>query len=353
MKIAITADVHLTSYERNPERFHALENILDQLIEHDIDHLIIAGDLFDSACKHPAEIEKWIAKEKFSHLTVYILPGNHDPALSKGTFTAKNIRHLTEPELLTFSEDVQCLFLPYRPGASIGEVLAAYQDELEQTNWVLFAHGDYLSSANLRNAYEEGLYMPLSGRDIQVYRPRKVFLGHIHLPYDSPILYYPGSPCGLDITETGIRSFLIYDTSTGKVARQLIKTDVIFFQEILTVLPLEDEVTHLKNALEKEISRWELTAEQKQVVRARILVQGYSSNRERVSRAITDYMFAEKIALIEPVDLSRVKISDDRMRGDIVSSVQNQLVALGLPDDADEPTLDDYMLSAMSQVYGG
>ena len=31
MKIAITADIHLTSREKNPERFHGLENILDKL----------------------------------------------------------------------------------------------------------------------------------------------------------------------------------------------------------------------------------------------------------------------------------------------------------------------------------
>ena len=353
MKIAITADVHLTSYDRHPERYHALENILDQLLEQRIDHLVIAGDLFDSACDQPAELEQLIGKAKYNHLTVYILPGNHDPALSKGTFTTSNIRHLTEPELLTLSDDRGCLFMPYRHGTAMGEVLAEFQEELEPAKWVLFAHGDYLSSTNLRNDYEEGLYMPLSGRDIQVYQPRKVFLGHIHLPYDSEVLHYPGSPCGLDITETGIRTYLIYDTVTGNVVRQPIKTNVIYFQEILTVLPLEDEVNYLKNILTEKINKWGLNTEQKKAVISRIMVQGYSSNRELLKREITEHMTQEEIKLIEPVDLSKVKISGDRMRGDIVSSVQQILESLGLPESQDEPTIDDYLISAMSQIYRG
>ena len=47
MKIAVTADVHLTTREDNPERFNALEDILGSLEGLGIEHLIIAGDLFN------------------------------------------------------------------------------------------------------------------------------------------------------------------------------------------------------------------------------------------------------------------------------------------------------------------
>ena len=86
MKIAITADVHLTSYEKHPERFNALKNILDQMVDQNIDKLIIAGDLFDAACDNPGEFEKLVGQEKFKHMIIYIIPGNHDPALSSGSF---------------------------------------------------------------------------------------------------------------------------------------------------------------------------------------------------------------------------------------------------------------------------
>ena len=45
MKIAITADLHLNS--KYLDRALALQNILAQLNTEGIQHLIIAGDLFD------------------------------------------------------------------------------------------------------------------------------------------------------------------------------------------------------------------------------------------------------------------------------------------------------------------
>jgi len=81
-------------------------------------------------------------------------------------------------------------------------------------------------------------------------------------------------------------------------------------------------------------------------------VQGYSFDRELVSRTISEVMVQEDIALIEPPDLSKLKISDDVMRADITLSVQERLKELDLPESRDEPTIDDYILSAMSQIYG-
>lgn len=352
MKIAIIADVHLTSYNKNPERYHALENILDQLVNNNINALIIAGDLFDTTCDNPGEFENLVGNEKYNHLTIYLIPGNHDPALSAGTFTAQNIQYLTEPKLINLSEEVPLFFVPYKPNTTVGEILATFQDDLKPGQWVLVAHGDYLASTTLRNEYERGLYMPLSGREIQRYQPRKVFLGHIHLPFDSDILHYPGSPCGLDITEGGIRSFLIYDASSGSMSRQPIQTDVIYFQEFLTVLPLEDEVGYLIHTLEHRISDWGLDEEQMKTIKLRVIVQGYSSNRELIQKTIDDYLDWKNINLIEPVNLSQLRISNDVMRSDIAVSVQRRLETLELPEGIDEPTMDDYILSAMSQIYG-
>lgn len=353
MKIAITADVHLTSYDRHPERYHALENILDQLVEQNIDKLIIAGDLFDTSCNNPSELEKLVDQEKFSQLAIYIIPGNHDPALSAGSFTLKNIKYLTEPEIIAFSEDVSFFFLPYRPNTTVGEALAAIHELVEDKNWVLIAHGDYLSSTNLRNEYEQGFYMPLSRRDIERYQPLKAFLGHIHLPYDIDTLYYPGSPCGLDITETGLRSFLIYDTASDTVTRQLVDTDVIYFQERLTALPLDDEIGYIRSKLAQILMFWGVEEKHREILKVRISVQGYSSNREAITKTITDYFSQERIHLIEPPDVSKLKISTDVTRADIISAVQERLASLGLPDGNNEPSIDDYILSAMNQVYGG
>ena len=352
MKIAITADVHLTSFERNPERYDALENILDQLVDDNINTLIIAGDLFDSSCNNPGEFEDLTGKEQYKNLAIHIIPGNHDPALSAGTFTTQNIKYLTEPELKKLSGKDSFLFVPYQSEKTLGEVLATFEEDLEPAHWILVAHGDYLSSTTLRNEYEEGLYMPLSGREIQRHQPGKVFLGHIHAPFDSDILHYPGSPCGLDITEGGIRSFLIYDARTGIVNRQSIKTNVIFIQESLTVLPTDNEVQHFIHVLENRISGWGLDQDQMNKVLVRMQVQGYSSNREHIKNAINDFLKQANIALIEPLDLMQLKIANDVMRSDIALAVKEKLETLELPAGPDEPTIDAYLISAMNQIYG-
>ena len=353
MKIAITADVHLVSQKKNPERYRALTNILDQIVTQKIDTLVIAGDLFDASCKDPGVLEEAVKKPKYENIRIFIIPGNHDPVLSKGAFTLSNIEYITKPSLVELFKDIPFLFLPYEPNTSIGETLATCQFQLKQNAWVLIAHGDNLASTRLRNNYEDGFYMPLSGRDLQIYQPQKVFLGHIHAPYDSSIVHYPGSPCGLDISETGIRSFLTYDSAKGKVERIFIETDVIYIQESITVLPTDDEEEYVTKMLVDKIACWNLNSEQKRKVRVRINLQGYSTNRERILKVIEDLLTRNELKADEKPDLSKVKLSNDVMRADIAAEVQKRIVELNLPESQDEPTNDEYILAAMSQIYKG
>ena len=353
MKIAITADVHLTSQEKNPERYHALENTLDQLVGLKIETLIIAGDLFDATCKDPGVLESLVQNKKFSQITLYIIPGNHDPVLSQGTFTLPNIRYLTDPKLVEFSQDAIFLFQPFQSNSSIGEALAAFPQILAPNSWVLVAHGDNLASTRTRNNYENGLYMPLSGRDIQLYKPKKVFLGHIHASMDTALVHYPGSPCGLDPTETGIRTFLVYDTSSGKVERIPVETDVIYLQVSLTVLPMDDEDEYIRQILVNKITAWNLDETQKMKTRVRINTQGYSTDRGRLLKTIVDVFSQYKFTLDVQPDLSKVKISTDVMRADIATIVQKQILEMELTESPDEPTNDEYILSAMNQIYRG
>jgi hypothetical protein len=46
MKIALTADIHLTATSTHPERYNTLEDILREIEVEKIENLVIAGDLF-------------------------------------------------------------------------------------------------------------------------------------------------------------------------------------------------------------------------------------------------------------------------------------------------------------------
>lgn len=353
MKVAISADVHLTKYTKNPERYHALENLLDQMISQEIETLIIAGDLFDASCIDPGEFEKFYNQKKYSKITLYLIPGNHDPVLAGGLFTLPNLKYKIKPELVQVSKEIPFLFLPYKENSSIGEALASISFPIPSDNWIIVAHGDWLANTALRNNYESGFYMPLTSRDIQLYKPQKVFLGHIHAGKDTAVVHYPGSPCGLDISENGIKSFLVFDTGSGKVERIPLDTDVIYFQELLTFIPLDDEVEYIKRMLNLKMTLWSLNEKQKKKAVIRIAVQGYSSDRNKISKAIIDEIRVQGYKMYEPPDLSRVKISNDVMRADIAEAVQEKILELNLPQELDEPTNDEYILSALSQVYGG
>jgi len=141
--------------------------------------------------------------------------------------------------------------------------------------------------------------------------------------------------------ETGTRSFLIYDTASGNATRVPVETDIIYFQENLTVLPLEDEEAYISQILINKISAWKLDDDQKKESPRPCQPSGYATNRDRLSSLVVELLDRHKIKLIEPPDLSKVRISNDVMRAEIASAVQKCILELYLPVSQDEPTRDE------------
>jgi DNA repair exonuclease SbcCD nuclease subunit len=90
MKIAITADIHLTSYKETPARYHALKDIFEQAASTSLDAVLISGDLFNKDFNNHSDFEKLAGK--FPNLNIWILPGNHDANVSTRTLVGKNLR---------------------------------------------------------------------------------------------------------------------------------------------------------------------------------------------------------------------------------------------------------------------
>lgn len=353
MKIAITADLHLTNHENHLERFHALENILDQLLEQQINTLIIAGDLFDITCTTPGDFEEVVKKKKYSKIDIYIIPGNHDPVLAEGTFSLPNIKYIIKPQLIRFADSIPFVFIPYSIGTSIGEILVEGLFSVEPNSWVLVGHGDWLSGTVQKNQYENGTYMPLSGRDLLLYKPKKVFLGHIHAQTDSTVVHYTGSPCAIDPTENGYRSFIVFDSNTWLITRKVVDTDYLFFNEQITVLPLEEEESYVQTLLRSRLKSWNLSPDHHLKVRVRVKARGFSKDRLRLAQVIReqfkDYQFADS----DQPDISQVKISNDLTQGKIAELVKQKIDAIDLNPKPEEPNQDDILLAAMNTIYGG
>jgi DNA repair exonuclease SbcCD nuclease subunit len=119
MRVAVTADLHLR--ESNPERLENLEVLIQQLLSLEIRHLIIAGDLFDSADTSYARLDS--VAERSPEFQFMVIPGNHDPDLRQELFASDNIQVFAKPTLKRIDQR-PFLFLPYRGGSTMGSALS-------------------------------------------------------------------------------------------------------------------------------------------------------------------------------------------------------------------------------------
>lgn len=353
MQVAITADVHLTEQSRHPERYQALEKIFTAAHEREINDLIIAGDLFDASQRNYAEFDALCSQDEHSGLSLTVIPGNHDAQLDGSHFIAENVRVINEPAIVAVAEGGRpFFFVPYMQEMTMGEAIAPFAAKLPPNEWVLIGHGDWVGGRHASNPYEPGVYMPLTRSDIERFQPSAVFLGHIHSPITRPPLYYTGSPCGLNVTETGHRRFLLYDALSHEVISHQIDVPVLYFDETFVVVPADDEEAFMREQINERIASWKLQPGEESKVRVRVRVSGYSADKKALAGVIkeefNDYRFYQDA---EP-DLSEVYISDDLELATIAKQVQGEIETLEWPQSPGEPTRDEIMLDALHVIYG-
>jgi len=297
MKIAITADLHLR--QDRSERINALANLLERISVDGISMLIISGDLFDREDQNYGYFDEFI--KEYKEVEIIIIPGNHDPSLQQRHFITKNIRVITEPEIIRL-KDVHFVLVPFRFGLSMDEALAEFFDTTSVPDrWVLLAHGDYITGTRTPNPYEPGIYMPLSSQAIEKYKPEKVILGHIHRPlYRGELgrVYYPGSLCGLDINETGPRGFIVLELPQLQVQWQRLPTDVIYFIEKLLIFPEDDEEAIAKR-VQRIIESWPIEKDERAKVSLRLHLTGYCWDKRAAVEAVRKYLSAQGIKLYD------------------------------------------------------
>jgi DNA repair exonuclease SbcCD nuclease subunit len=354
MKIALTADCHLTKIEDHPERYQAFESILKQLVEREIETLVVAGDLFDKGMTNYADFDKICHKKKYQKIQIFILPGNHDPDLESGHFTSKNVHVISEPKFLdSVLDETPILAIPYRADMTMGEGIEPFHAHLQARRWILVGHGDYTSGLRIKNPYEQGVYMPLTGQDVERTQPLRCFLGHIHILAGIDRVHYPGSPCGMDINEIGLRYFLVYDSDLDEIEPVMVDTPVVYFNERLLILPVEDEKTYIEEQIKSRIEAWGLPAGWEDRVRVRVRVAGYCQDiralEENIRKGFSAYAFNSD----EDPDVSGVNLADDLERQHIAQQVRDRLADLDWPAGEDEPDRDQIMLAALQAIYGG
>jgi len=352
LKIAVTADVHLTTREDQPARFNALANIFASLADLKIDQLIIAGDLFNKDIRNYSEFET-LCKEH-PDLTVHVIPGNHDPSVEQKRFATGNVFAYGKPTQVEFGETT-FLFIPYQAATSMGEAIATNSDGLEAGKWVLVGHGDYCRGIRQTDADEPGTYMPLFRSDIDRFQPRTALLGHIHIHSSKDNVHYPGSPCGLNIREVGQRHFLVYDTETAEISSHRIQTDVLFFQESFMIVPREDELDRLATEIQRRIEAWGLDESELKRVQLRVAARGFCIDKQKISDLLQERFGQFTQYKDAPPNVDDLSVSTNEELVFIAKCVEQSIDELDWqtsPED-DKPDRDEIMSQALRVIYGG
>ena len=349
MRISVTADVHLRTRAEHPERYNALENIFEQTITEGIENLLIAGDLFDKDFRSYSEFEELC--KKYSKLRLHIIPGNHDPSISGKSIVGDNIHIYTDPATLEI-DSASFLFIPYEEKATMGEKIAEAEKEIEGKEWILVAHGDYYGGVKELNPLEPGTYMPLSRKDLERFNPRTVFLGHIHKPLSQDNVHYSGSPCGLDINETGRRRFLVYDTADGSIVSRFVATDVLYFNESFVIVPMDDEVSILQREMKKTIESWEIDPADYPKVGVRVEAKGYATDRSAILAALKEGFDEFRYYKDEGPKIDELAISSNRQLNAIAERTINTINELEWNFDDDEGERELVKIEALKVIYG-
>jgi DNA repair protein SbcD/Mre11 len=372
MKIAVTADLHLdTNY---PARSHALKDILEQLEAEGIPDLIIAGDLFDKDGDDSAYPHLLDPCRAHPSIRLHVIPGNHDPEKSLRDVSLENLVKYLEPATFDF-DGFSMLFLPYRNGVSMGDSLLAEKSQVGEGPWGFVGHGDFIEGQREPNPREKGVYMPLKQGDLSDPDLRQVFLGHIHKPTPlqsstPPRVIYPGSPQGLDVTESGSRRFLVYDTESGEVFSHKVNSSLVYLNETILVVPSPKEKEALSQEFKSRLDKANLTeGELREKTRLRLRVKGFALDKDALVESFSQTLTDSGVRLYEDFnpnfdgvltasDPQKKILALDALRNlDQLAAGTGELFSEDVEDSShwefagNEPTVEQVKMAALRAIY--
>jgi len=350
VKIAITADLHLTTQEANPERFQTFADILDQCDKNDVEILVIAGDLFDKNITNFSDFESTCRKHAPEEIKIFVIPGNHDSGLIDSAIAIDQVTVIEKPSIESFDSEFLFLLVPYAEKVNMGEQIAQFRDKLEPKKWILISHGDWIGGVRPPDPYEQGVYMPISNADIVQYDPFQIFLGHIHLPSDSGKVHYVGSPCPIKSTETGQRRFIVFDSKEKSFQQIYVNCPWLYFNENFVVLPVENEKEHLKERIRQRIEGWGIPSTNEQKIKIRVSISGYTPDRSSITQLVKKEFSKYELIDDGPIvdELNQIVDPD---RANLATAIEKWVGELNWDESELEPSKDEILIEALRTIY--
>jgi exonuclease SbcD len=244
--------------------YDAFKQIISYAIEHRVDFLLVAGDIFDSAERSLRAQLAFLAGLKRledAGIQVFIAHGNHDPldGWSAALDWPANARIFGGGgvERMIFHKDGQAM-------AEILGISFAHRDITDNLTTLFPTPSPGLFSIGLLhcNVGSTGFenYAPCSLQDLVSSGMDYWALGHVHtracLHERDPLVAYPGNPQGLHARETGARGFLhVRVDKLGEARSQFIPSDAVrWTQDVLSINGMVRDAD-LQTALHQSLER--------------------------------------------------------------------------------------------------
>jgi DNA repair exonuclease SbcCD nuclease subunit len=235
--------------------FHALNHLVDAVIEENVDFLLITGDLFDhekQSLKAQIRLREAFERLEQYQIPVYLSYGNHD-------YINGNIHQVTYPDNVHIFPDEEVRSFPYeKDGKILAEIYGfSYVNRAVTTNkakeyrvrnrevpyHIAMLHGSVQGSTG----HEP--YAPFQLSDLSSEPFHYWALGHIHqrqVLKNDPAIVYPGNIQGRHRKETGEKGCYLVSLKDNQTELRFIPLQAILFNN------LSIDVTHCKDIFQVE-----------------------------------------------------------------------------------------------------
>ncbi|HAQ06014.1 MAG TPA: DNA repair exonuclease [Bacillus bacterium] len=253
VKFIHTADLHLDSpmvglrhlpkiiFDRLQEStFIALRNITDAAIQHEVDFIVIAGDIYDEedrSIRAQAVFRNEMNRLADKGIKAFVIHGNHD-------YLGGNRIQIDFPEnVFFFKEQLETAAFIKSEGTVVHLYGFSYPERHVTERWIeqygITPGADFhigLLHGHFEGASDHGKYAPFRLSELLDKGYDYWALGHIHkraLLCEQPPVVYPGNPQGRNRKEQGDKGAYIVSLSESGSEITFFETADIIWEEIV------------------------------------------------------------------------------------------------------------------------
>ena len=357
MKFIHTADLHIDSpligleaYEGAPAARlrkatrDAFENLVSLAIDHEVDFVVVAGDLFDGPWRDMST-GLWTAGQfrrlERSGIRSFIIRGNHDAVSrvensvswpeSVHEFSSRKAETIDIPEL-----DVAIHGQSFPGRDVLKDLTEEYPEPLDGRFNIGLLHTS-LAGSPMHDTYAPTTEAKLVSRGYDYWA-----LGHVHgqqIVRERPYIVYSGNTQGRHANELGEKGCFLVEVHDEEVERvELLPTDVLRWHRVDIKLEEEDDTPELLASVRQRFVDVR-EADEERYAAVRLTVSGPCrahrsltdrSEREslraeihNIANELDDQMWVERIDLrtSAPIDLTKLRKGSDLM-GELLRRIE-------------------------------